>query len=130
MFCSTRTSTLAQRALGALRLSRSFLLLEDDYDVDWEVDRDEPTDYAHDRHVRPRTLVASMVAAHPHRKPLRRAGEERRRRRAGSVAGADHVCLCASPDRDPSVDRDPVAARPERRRRMERGDRASLGWRG
>ena len=41
MFSPTRTSALAQRALGALRLTRSFLLLEDDYDVDWEVDPDE-----------------------------------------------------------------------------------------
>ena len=41
MFPSSRTSPLAQRALGALRLTRSFLMLEDDYDVDWEVDRDE-----------------------------------------------------------------------------------------
>ena len=54
MFSSPRTSTLAQRALGALRLTRSFLLLEDDYDVDWEVDQDEP-----------------RVSAHPHRAPLR-----------------------------------------------------------
>jgi len=37
MLPSLRTS-LAQRALGALGLTRSFLLLEDDYDVDWEVD--------------------------------------------------------------------------------------------
>ncbi len=41
MFSSPRTSTLAQRTLGALGLARSFLLLEDDYEVDWEVDQDE-----------------------------------------------------------------------------------------
>ena len=42
MFPSAKNSKLAQRTLGALRLTRSFLLLEDDYDVDWEVDWDEP----------------------------------------------------------------------------------------
>jgi len=42
MFASVKHSSLAQRTLGALRLTRSFLLLEDDYDVDWEVDLDEP----------------------------------------------------------------------------------------
>src|SRR5271169_1566676 len=41
MFPSSRTSALAQRALDALRLTRSFLLLEDDHDVDWEVDTGE-----------------------------------------------------------------------------------------
>ena len=74
MFCSTRTSTLAQRALGALRLTRSFLLLEDDHDVDWEVDRDE--------HLR---------ASHPHRAPLRGRPA---RRRAGQPAPAAQLCLC------------------------------------
>src|SRR5664280_3522333 len=64
MFPSSRTSTLAQRALGALRLTRSFLLLEDDYDVDWEVDRDE-----------------ALTQAHPHRVPLRGPG-----RRSHTVA--------------------------------------------
>jgi hypothetical protein len=38
MFASTKNSSLAQRTLGTLRLTRSFLMLEDDYDVDWEVD--------------------------------------------------------------------------------------------
>ncbi len=42
MFSSPRTSTLAQRVARCRSAStRSFLLLEDDYDVDWEVDRDE-----------------------------------------------------------------------------------------
>jgi hypothetical protein len=73
MFSSQRTSTLAQRALGALRMTRSFLLLEDDHDVDWEVDRDE----------RPRV-------AHPHRAPLRRRCIQRR---PGQAAPAANVCL-------------------------------------
>jgi hypothetical protein len=73
MFCSTRTSTLAQRALGALRLSRSFLLLEDDDDVDWEVDRDE-----------------HIEAPHPHRAPLR---GRFRPRRPGEQPASPQVCI-------------------------------------
>jgi hypothetical protein len=73
MFSSPRTSKLAQRALGALRLTRSFLLLEDDYDVDWEVDPNE--------HYR---------APHPHRAPLR---SPERSRRPGSSIPRDHACL-------------------------------------
>ncbi|MGO9489976.1 MAG: hypothetical protein ACLQBB_13220 [Solirubrobacteraceae bacterium] len=75
MFSSLRTSPLAQRALGALDLARSFLMLEDDYDVDWEVDRDEPS-----------------VPVHPHRAPLRRRYAPRR---AG--AGAPRPAACLTP---------------------------------
>jgi hypothetical protein len=74
MFPSSRTSTLARRALGALRLTRSFLTLEDDYDVDWEVDRDEP--YGE--------------TPHPHRAPLRGGSV---RRRPGQPATAPQLCL-------------------------------------
>ncbi|HMD51706.1 MAG TPA: hypothetical protein VKG62_03255 [Solirubrobacteraceae bacterium] len=73
MFSPARTSTLAQRALGALRLSRSFLLLEDDYDVDWEVDPNE-----------------HPQAQHPHRVPLRGRA---RARRAGAPPARPHHCL-------------------------------------
>jgi hypothetical protein len=73
MFPSSRTSTLAQRALDALRLTRSFLLLEDDHDVDWEVGQDEPTQ-----------------AIHPHRAPLR---GRRAARRRGQPAPAPQVCV-------------------------------------
>lgn len=73
MFPSLRTSVPAQRALGALRLTRSFLTLEDDYDVDWEVDANEPP-----------------ADAHPHRTPLRGRALSRR---PGS-APVEHVCLC------------------------------------
>jgi hypothetical protein len=78
MFPSTNNSKLAQRTLGALRLTRSFLLLEDDYDVDWEVDRDEP-----------------VGQIHPHRVPLRgrTSGESRASRRAGQLAPREHFCL-------------------------------------
>jgi len=73
MFPSANSS-LARRALDALRLTRSFLTLEDDYAVDWEVDRDEP----------------SREAPHPHRVPLR-GGFVRRRR--GEPAPSPQVCL-------------------------------------
>jgi hypothetical protein len=73
MFPHRRKSPFAQRALDALRLTRSFLLLEDDYRVDWEVDGDE-----------------RVLPVHPHRAPLRgRAGE----RRPGRPAPAEQVCL-------------------------------------
>jgi len=87
MFASATTSTLAQRTLGALRLTRSFLLLEDDYDVDWEVDRDE-----------------DLTQTHPHRAPLRGPGRRSRRaanrRRAGQGAPGQNVCV--SPVNAPS----------------------------
>ena len=74
MFPSANSS-LARRALDALRLTRSFLTLEDDYAVDWEVDnRDEP--YGE--------------TPHPHRAPLR--GRSVRRRR-GQPATAPQLCL-------------------------------------
>ncbi|HXP37303.1 MAG TPA: hypothetical protein VN817_06020 [Solirubrobacteraceae bacterium] len=79
MFPSRKNSTLAQRTLGALRLTRSFLLLEDDYDVDWEVDLDE-----------------SLTQKHPHRAPLRGPGSRSRRlpeRRPGEPIVADGHCL-------------------------------------
>jgi hypothetical protein len=74
MFSPPRTSKLAQRALDAMRLTRSFLLLEDDYEVDWEVGQDEPQ--AHE---------------HPHRVPLRGGLP---RRRPGAPAPRNHVCVC------------------------------------
>ena len=74
MFPPSQNPTLARRVLGAVRLTRSFLLLEDDYDVDWEVDRDEPAE-----------------ALHPHRVPLRRRA---RTRRPGRPPAPVHACLC------------------------------------
>ena len=73
MFPSANSS-LARRALDALRLTRSFLTLEDDYAVDWEVDWDEP----------------SREAPHPHRVPLRGGSV---RRRQGEPAASRQVCL-------------------------------------
>jgi hypothetical protein len=95
MFASAKTSTLAQRTLGALRLTRSFLLLEDDYDVDWEVDRDE-----------------ALTQTHPHRVPLRGPGRRSRnappRRRAGRVAPAKHICISPVDGSQPA---DPIHSR-------------------
>jgi hypothetical protein len=83
MFPSAKTS-LTQRALDALRLTRSFLTLEDDYSVDWEVDWDEP----------------SGEAAHPHRVPLRGGFASRR---PGEPAGSPQLCLSPiSPANAPS----------------------------
>ena len=73
------TSKLAQRTLGALRLTHSFLLLEDDYDVDWEVDRNE-----------------ELTQSHPHRVPLRgpsRRPRNTRARRTGEVVARPQPCL-------------------------------------
>jgi hypothetical protein len=95
MFPSARTSTLAQRALDALRLTRAFLLLEDDHDVDWEVGRD-----------------GRVQASHPHRAPLR---GRLTARRPGQTAPAPQVCLCPVPQR---------AAFPSGRRHHDRSTHA------
>jgi hypothetical protein len=73
MFPPTPKNKLAQRALGALRVARSFLLLEDDYEVDWEVGQDERT-----------------AVPHPHRAPLRGGCAQRR---AGLVPARPQACL-------------------------------------
>jgi hypothetical protein len=73
MFPPAPKTKLAQRALGALRVARSFLLLEDDYEVDWEVGQDE------------RTRVS-----HPHRAPLRGGCAQRR---VGLVPARPQACL-------------------------------------
>ncbi len=65
-----------RRLQGALRLGRSFLLLEDDReDVDWEVDQDEPAQ-----------------AEHPHRAPLQSRLASRR-----NGEGEPAVQPCLSP---------------------------------
>jgi hypothetical protein len=99
MFVTTKSSTLAQRTLGALRLTRSFLLLEDDYDVDWEVDPD-----GHEAHI------------HPHRAPLRGPGSHRSRRigerRPGAGAATPQHCLTP-------VQSDVIRSRPADSRTLE-----------
>jgi hypothetical protein len=67
MFSLSRTSKLGQRALDALGLVRSFLLLEDDYDVDWEVDQEEPIEVDHPHRAALRAdAIATRIA---HRRP-------------------------------------------------------------
>jgi hypothetical protein len=77
--------------VGALRLVRSFLLLEDDYDVDWEVGQDE----------------------HPHRRTARL---QRRDRRPGTIQAREQVCLAAMGgqrgDRRPRTTTDVDACQP------------------
>ncbi len=101
VFSSTHHSQhrrpLVRRLSSALLLIRSFLLLEDDYDVDWEVDSDEET-----RLVGPDTNGHATVALrselggsegnrHPHRTALQsRLGD----RRPGEAAAQETVCLC------------------------------------
>jgi len=70
---------LAQRALAAYRLTRSFLLLEDDHDVDWEVDQGE-----------------RVPADHPHRGALgmRAIADRLAHRRPGEPPRGELVCLC------------------------------------
>jgi hypothetical protein len=82
---------------------RSFLLLEDDYGVDWEVDQE------------PRTEVD-----HPHRAPLqgRAAVARRERRRPGQPAPHGHVCLSPLERSDP-------AHEPRRRRHAESRPRSA-----
>src|ERR1700682_2511729 len=93
MFPLPRTSVPVQRALAAFRLTRSFLMLEDDYDVDWEVDANEPP-----------------ADAHPHRVPLRgRTLVDRRDRRPAQVTPLTHT--------SPSPVTAPVASAPAPRER-------------
>ncbi|SRR5258708_37553515 len=85
MFCSTDTPPFAQRLFGALHLIRSFLLLEDDYVRDWEVDQDEPAECLRSGWEEPDRGV------HPHRVALRSGLGARR---PGVLAPREQVCLC------------------------------------
>jgi hypothetical protein len=102
MFPRRNPSPLTRRALAALSLARSFLLLEDDYDVDWEVDQDETgrdrskIDGISDRPARGRASAGHR--GHPHRIALRGRSA---RVRAGQPVQAAHVCL--SPVERPST---------------------------
>lgn len=95
MFSSTDTPPFARRLFSALHLIRSFLLLEDDYDVDWEVDQDEPIE-SPTRDSRSSGGSETDQGNHPHRVVLR---SRRRVRRAGSLAPREQVCLCPLPQR-------------------------------
>ncbi|HEY1688174.1 MAG TPA: hypothetical protein VGF95_04855 [Solirubrobacteraceae bacterium] len=77
MFPNARNSRIADLTCAALSLARSFLLLEDDDCVDWEVDPNE---------------LEGMEEGHPHREPLR--GRPSHARRAGQPPSPAQVCLC------------------------------------
>lgn len=95
MFSSTNPTPLKRRALDTLCLVRSFLLLEDDYDVDWEVGQDERIGQSPAERERG-WLVQTDRVDHPHRKLLQsRLGS----RRAGMLAPREQVCLCPVPAR-------------------------------
>jgi hypothetical protein len=100
MFDSTRTSLLARRARAALSLARSFLLLEDDYDVDWEVDQDEPCQgelraaYLEAAAASDRVPRDLRAVGHPHRAQIRRRARVAAARRAGQPAPKEQLCLC------------------------------------
>ena len=96
MFSSTTTSRLAHRLLGALGLIRSFLLLEDDYIRDWEVDGDERGIDGDERFMgrlscRGAAWEEPSHDDHPHRVRLRGRMASRR---PGEPAPHEHVCLC------------------------------------
>ncbi len=102
MFDSSRTSPLVRRARAAFSLARSFLLLEDDYDVNWEVDQAEHS-RGEQRAVYIEASAASHraprrpgAAAHPHRTSLRRGAVVRSGRRAGQPVPGPQLCLCAA----------------------------------
>ena len=96
MFSSHDTPPLARRIFGALGTIRSFLLLEDDYNVDWEVDQEG--------HIESPTCGSRLSARndadrgnhHPHRMALQsRLGD----RRPGAGVPREQVCLCPLPAR-------------------------------
>jgi hypothetical protein len=126
MFPRSTPPPLTRRARNALSLARSFLLLEDDYDVDWEVDQDElgrdrsKIDGISDRSARGRADAVggsgavgeaqavgrrgtvdgrSTPSPHPHRAPLRgRAARER----AGQPPTRPQVCISPVPALGPA----------------------------
>ncbi|TMK95625.1 MAG: hypothetical protein E6G34_14490 [Actinobacteria bacterium] len=102
MFPKTNPSTLTQRALTGLRLCRSFLMLEDDDAVDWEVGWTERAE----------------LAEHPHRAALRERRPSRRMpRRPGQPSPAVHAC--ASPIRGAAPRAGALIAQRRRRRHRE-----------
>lgn len=103
MFPCIYTPLLARRLLGALRVIRSFLLLEDDYDVDWEVGRDEPVESSMCGGRPPGREVPDR-GDHPHRIALRSRLDTRR---PGMAAPREQVCLCPLPRRERRGERDP-----------------------
>lgn len=134
MFCRDDIARLKSHPIRMLDSFRAFLLLEDDYDVDWGIDGEQPSgvrtghrevaweepDPVHgdQRHDAPEDFGSIGVAMqrrtgwneHPHRMMLR---SSLRSRRAGTVVPDEQVCLC------------PVERGQERRRAALRAARLS-----
>lgn len=101
MFLSSHTASHPTRRLtNALRLARAFLLLEDEYEVDreldpvdWEVDRQErcATRSRRNNDDRPNWEEPVVRREHPHRVTARL---QPRPRRPGVPAPHESVCLC------------------------------------
>src|SRR5207245_4086281 len=108
MFPSLRTFALAQRALAAFRLTGSFLLLEDDDRVDWEVDGSEPAGARPDRAPLRERIAASRLTVRRAGQPVRAAQvcvspvdgaapvTRRRRRPCGPCGCREHARSCAT----------------------------------
>ena len=102
MFPKANASTLTQRALAGLWLCRSFLMLEDDDDVDWEVGWTERAE----------------LDEHPHRAALReRRCSRQAPRRPGEPSRAVHVCV--TPIRGTAPRAGALIGRRRHRRRRE-----------
>jgi hypothetical protein len=108
MFPHTRKRTLAQRTVGALRLVRAFLLLEDDYEVDWEVDENDASRSTHLHRV---SLPGRVGGARP------------TARRPGQPSPAQHVCVSPVSPAAPSRAHSRIHA--ERHKRSASASRAA-----
>jgi hypothetical protein len=111
---TAKPEQVVRRLSSALLSIRSFLLLEDDYVRDWEVDRDERGAFAggdtsgHSPVALRPELGGPGGDGHPHRVALQsRLGH----RRPGAVPGTELVCVSPVPPRE--------------RRRVEAGQRGS-----
>jgi hypothetical protein len=87
---SLGTSKLTQRALATAELLRSFLLLEDDRSVDWEVDRSREREEGQ----------AGRAALHEHARSLARPP---RARRPGEAPARPQLCLSPIAGTPPGV---------------------------
>jgi len=124
MFRSSDVQFFTRCPLRALSAVRSFLLLEDDYGVKWELDHDESSairpgrweaaweepdrspmgrrvDIGEDVRKGPESgdggpQAGAGCGEHPHRVVLRRSPRERR---PGVVAPREQICLCPVPKR-------------------------------
>jgi len=102
MFSPTRTSPLRRRARNALGLARSFLLLEDDYEVDWEVGQDERSevDHPHRAALAPHAITDRLAhrrpgeppaPPHPCLSPVNRPARSHQRRAVGREGQRGHA---------------------------------------